>query len=187
MKKEYPPVIALIGKAGSGKTIIAKYLELNYDYVRVSFAETLKDMLREMGLSEAEISGSLKEEPCSLLLDKTPRHAMQTLGTEWGRNLIHEDLWANIWKVRAAQQLSLGHKVVCDDCRYKNELRFINKFHGSEIWKVGRLEIDLPNFPVHISEKSFQSLQPDRILLNHGTPEELQWNIDSLLGKWSAQ
>ena len=92
MTKWTPSVIAITGQAGSGKTTIAKHLELEYNYVRVRFAEVLKDMLLALGLTEEEINGDLKEKPCSLLLGKTPRHAMQTLGIEWGRNLIHPDI-----------------------------------------------------------------------------------------------
>lgn len=181
MKKALPPVIAIMGRAGSGKTTIAKHLELNHGYVRASFAEILKDMLQKLGLSREEIYGLLKEEPCSLLLGHTPRHAMQTLGTEWGRDLIHQDLWANAWKVRAARLLALGHKVVCDDCRYENETKFIRMFHESQIWKVQRLERDLPNLPTHSSEKDFESVQPDRVFLNYATIEDLKGHIDYAL------
>lgn len=181
MKRALPSVIAIMGRAGSGKTTIAKHLELNHGYVRASFAEILKDMLQKLGLSREEIYGSLKEEPCSLLLGKTPRQAMQTLGTEWGRDLIHQDLWANAWKVRTAGLLALGHKVVCDDCRYENEVKFIRTFHGAKIWKAERLEKDLSDLPTHFSEKDFESIQPDRVFLNFSTVEELKGHIDYAL------
>lgn len=186
MKEALPPVIGIVGKADSGKTTIAKHLESNHDYVRVSFAEILKDMLQKLGLSREEIYGSLKEEPCSLLLGKTPRHAMQTLGTEWGRDLIHKDLWANAWKVRTARQLALGHKVVCDDCRFENEARFIRTFHGAKIWKVLRLEKDLPVLEsvaasTHSSELDFECIKFDVLFSNYATVEELRGYIDYTL------
>ncbi len=48
--------------------------------------------------TEDKIEGSLKAKPCSLLAGKTPRHAMQTLGTEWGRNCIGDGFWINLWR-----------------------------------------------------------------------------------------
>ena len=62
--------------------------------------------------SEEEIDGRWKEHPCSLLLNKTPRYAMQTLGTEWGRELIGENIWTHIWKCHVTELLVQGRKVV---------------------------------------------------------------------------
>lgn len=179
MNKPYPSVIAITGRLGSGKTTIAKHLELNHHYVRVRFAEILKDMLRALGLTKEEVDGSLKETPSSLLFDQTPRHAMQTLGTEWGRNLIHQDLWAHAWKVRAAEQLALGHKVVCDDCRFENEEVFVRHFHGAQIWRVLRLEKDTP--AIHPSEKDLAFIQHDASFANYGSVKDLQVMVDTWL------
>jgi hypothetical protein len=49
---------------------------------QVKFAGPLKSMCMALGLTEAHIEGHLKEVPCELLCGQTPRHAMQTLGTE---------------------------------------------------------------------------------------------------------
>lgn len=81
-----PPVIALTGLAGSGKSTASKYLVEKHGYQLVKFAGPLKDMLRAIGFGEDDIEGNGKELSNSLLCDKTPRHAMQTLGTEWGEN-----------------------------------------------------------------------------------------------------
>lgn len=173
-----PPVIALVGQAGSGKTTVAKHLEIHHHYIRVRFAEILKRMLRELGLSENEIDGNLKEKPCSLLLGKTPRHAMQTLGTEWGRDLIHENLWANAWKVKVEEKLALGHKVVCDDCRFVNEVGFVRTFHGAEIWNIQRPQKDLPERMDHSSERELDNILPNRIFKNYTTIKDLQSHVD---------
>ncbi len=176
-----PSVIALTGRAGCGKTTVAKHLVIEHGYVRVRFAGVLKDMLRVLGLTEDEIEGGLKEAPCSALLGITPRHAMQTLGTEWGRDMIHPDLWAHIWKLRVAAQLTLGHKVVCDDCRFANETKFISTFQGAEIWSVRREAQNKTGSDEHISETEIASLHYDRTLYNYTTIEDLHKSIDSIL------
>jgi len=90
------PLIAFIGLSGCGKTTAARYFN-DHGFTRLRFAEPLKRMLRAIGLTDAQLDGDLKEQETNLLCDRTPRHAMQTLGTEWGRNQIDQDFWVNIW------------------------------------------------------------------------------------------
>lgn len=115
-------LIVLTGRARSGKTTVSNYLYREQDFAVVKFAGVLKDMLYTLGLDWDHVEGDLKEQPCELLGGKTPRHAMQTLGTEWGRNMIHEDLWVNAWRQNVAQHLDQNVDVVTDDCRFDNEL-----------------------------------------------------------------
>ena len=49
----------------------------------------------DAGMIRRMIDGDLKEAPTPLFEGRTPRHAMQTLGTEWGRDRIGRDLRAN--------------------------------------------------------------------------------------------
>ena len=86
-------LIAFCGYMGSGKSFAADYLIEKYGYTRVKFAGPLKDMLHTMGLTEEEIEGGDKDKPSDLLCGRTPRWAMQSLGTEWGRECIGENLW----------------------------------------------------------------------------------------------
>ena len=118
-------IIGLTGLAGSGKSTVAKLLE-SYGYDIVKFASPLKNMLRAylvtLGVDgdtiERMIEGDLKEVPSQLLAGRTPRHAMQTLGTEWGRNAMSKTFWVDAWSSTAA-----GHeRIVCDDCRFPNEI-----------------------------------------------------------------
>lgn len=124
-------IIALTGLAGSGKSTAAKHLVEKHGFTLVKFAAPLKDMLRPLGLGDREIEGDLKEVPCALLGGRTPRHAMQTLGTEWGRECMDPDLWIRIALKRAAAELDQGGKVVMDDCRFPNEAEAVLARGGS--------------------------------------------------------
>jgi len=135
--KPAPRVVAFTGLAGSGKSTAARYLE-SKGYTRIRFAGPLKDMMRAVGLSEEQIEGSRKEEPASILYGKTPRHAMQTLGTEWGRNCIHENFWVGLWHDRADRVLESGGRVVVDDCRFPNEAAMVRRLGGRIYRIVGR-------------------------------------------------
>jgi len=137
-----PLVIALTGPAGSGKSTAARHLVSTHGYTLVKFAGPLKAMMRMVGLADREIEGDLKEEPSAVLCGKTPRYAMQTLGTEWGRDIIGPDFWANVWFDMAADVLDQGGRVVCDDCRFDNEAEAARKLGGMVLSLRGRGGID---------------------------------------------
>ena len=119
-------IIAIIGPKESGKSTVASYLVERHDFTRHSFAGPLKTMLRVgMGLSEEQVYGDQKEVPTDLLCGKTPRQAMQLLGSEWGRNLIHSNLWATAWK----NTMPTGN-IVVDDMRFPNEHKIVTDLKG---------------------------------------------------------
>jgi hypothetical protein len=132
-------IIGIAGYAGSGKSTVAELLIREHGFERLKFADGLKDMLRALGLSDGWIEGDLKETPSPLFLGHTPRHAMQTLGTEWGRQCIGEDFWVNYWTMRVKGRLasSMTSKIVVDDVRYPNELAAVQRFSG-RLWWVSR-------------------------------------------------
>ncbi len=130
-------IIALTGYAGSGKSTVAQYLVEKHGYTRIKFAGPLKSMMRALGLGEREIEGDLKEAPCRLLGGKSPRQAMQLLGTEWGRDLIHPELWVNVAMANAAAVLDQGGRVVFDDTRFPNEVAAVRDM-GGKVFRVTR-------------------------------------------------
>lgn len=139
-------LIAFTGPAGSGKSTAADAL-VEVGWTRVKFADPLKDMVRAFyracGIDhppyiEARIEGDLKEEPDPFLRGQTPRWAMQTLGTEWGRNLIAEDIWTEAFIQRAGSLMSRDVDVVVDDCRFENEAEAIARLGGRVVRILGR-------------------------------------------------
>lgn len=139
-------LICFTGPAGCGKSTAADALE-SVGWVRVKFADPLKNMLRafywscglrDEGYIEARIEGDMKEEPDPFLCGRTPRHAMQTLGTEWGRSCISENLWVNAWKEQVGQYLQAGVDVVSDDCRFENEAEMVRRLGGRVVQIIGR-------------------------------------------------
>lgn len=128
-------LIGISGYAGAGKSEAAKILWKKADLedekvVILKFASGLKNMLASLGLTRDEIEGSLKEKPRTLLSGKTPRFAMQTLGTEWGRKIMGEDFWVNLWIEKAHDYLEEGYVVIVDDVRFDNELKAIFNLGG---------------------------------------------------------
>lgn len=169
-----PRVVALTGKAGSGKSTVADYLISRHGYVRVKFAGPLKDMMRAIGLNDNQIEGDQKETPTRLLQGKTPRYAMQTIGTEWGRQTIGENFWTFLWEDAALKILDAGGRVVVDDCRFDNESETVREIGGLviEIWGRGGISGN------HSSEAGCDA---DVVLRNDGTISDLHRRADELL------
>lgn len=156
-------VVGFCGRLGSGKTTAAREL-CKVGFTRVRFAQPLKDMLAALGCSDAELDGEAKEVPSELLCGSTPRHAMQTLGTEWGRALIGDDLWVSAWRARA----SSCALVVVDDVRFPNEVAAIHAL-GGVVVRIERPDA-IGQGAVHTSEE--QPIEPDYILVNSGSIDE---------------
>lgn len=173
-----PPVIALTGLAGSGKSTASKYLVEKHGYQLVKFAGPLKDMLRAIGLSEAQIEGDLKETPCEWLQGATPRHAMQTLGTQWGRDCIGAGLWTELWVRRVNQIIAEGGHVVVDDCRFPNEAAEVRSL-GGVVWRlVGRGGIA----GGHESEAGCGD--EDLVIANDNSPNALFGRVEEALRRY---
>jgi hypothetical protein len=173
-----PPVVGLTGLAGSGKSTAASYLVERHNYTRVRFAGPLKAMMRAVGLSESQIEGADKEKPCRMLAGKTPRHAMQTLGTEWGSNCIGADFWIFLWTDAALKVLDNGGRVVVDDCRFPNEAAAVRRL-GGDIYRLqGRGGIA----GSHVSER--MDFVADCSINNGGEIEDLHDGLMSAMCRW---
>lgn len=126
--REKRVIVGFSGPIGCGKTTAATALE-QIGFTRVRFAGPLKAMMAALGLGTREIDGDRKELSCALLGGKTPRFAMQTLGTEWGRETIHDNIWINAW-CNGVNSLPDGDPVVVDDVRFPNEAQAIHDLGG---------------------------------------------------------
>lgn len=157
-------LIGFCGLAGSGKSTAAQILVEHYGFARQRFADPLKAMLRALGLSEREIDGDLKEKPCARLMGKTPRDAMQSLGTEWGRALIADDLWVELWRKSVQYHLSIGGKIVVDDVRFPNEVAAIRAIGG----KIIRVRRDMRSESLGAHASETQALDVDAAIFNEG-------------------
>ena len=192
-------VVGLSGLAQSGKTTAALYLEKKYAIRRKHIAEPLRAMLAVLlqanGMKSEEITryleGDLKEQviPC---LGVTSRYAQITIGTEWGRKLIGEDLWANTW----GRGIAEGESVMNDSVRFPNEAAAIRELGGVVImikrpgtrpakfkWgKFGEFLFDKFGlmWGVHDSER-IDRIEPDFIIHNDSSVEQLYADLNEAM------
>ena len=151
-------LVGFTGLAGCGKSTAAKYLEQEHNWTRARMADPLKNMLRslyaDMGYSgvdiERRIEGDLKETPDRLTANNTPRQLMQTLGTEWGRKIVHRDFWV---EVAASRILSINGHIVVEDIRFDNEAKVIRALGGRIIRIVRVGHTSAAGDGTHESEK----------------------------------
>lgn len=134
-----------------------------------------------MGSSEEEISdyvyGDLKEEPWWVLAGHSVRRAMQTLGTDWGRDRIDHDLWVLIMVGAIADALQEGDRVVIDDMRMKNEMdMLVEEFNACTI-RVVPVSPDYSDVLYHVSEGNLDFEEFDHIITNDGDLSELQQKV----------
>lgn len=177
-------LIAFMGKARAGKDTAALRLVVKHGYHTVAFARPLKRGLQAMfGWDTRHTDGDLKE-----LVDPqlgcTPRHAMQTLGTEWGRKCIADDLWIKLGLSTAQELLSAGVRgVVITDCRFKNEALAVRKAGGTII-RIHRDVAGASGAP-HPSETELDTLPPeffDWIIYNNDTIADFDAVLDQVMG-----
>ena len=259
-------IIGIAGNAGSGKDTVADHLVKNHGFVKVSLADPLKRICREVfDFSDEQLWGASEERnkpdkrypqrathewerdysvksdgpdalrhhywrckfcgqtgqeragsgppseaargdllsPSCLCL--TPRHALQQLGTEWGR-ACYPYIWVN-YALRAAnkllypgrhrysytQQLGVHHHVshepkgvVIPDVRFKNEVDAINAAFGN-VWKITR---PIPRLEgaagQHQSETELDGIDPKlfhAFIENSSTLEKLYQSVEFCLEK----
>jgi hypothetical protein len=169
---QQPKAIGIAGPARVGKDTAALWF-VAHGYVKLSFAEPLKRGLAAMlGLTLDHLEGDLKE--CVLEpYGRSPRYMMQTIGTEWGRELINEDVWlmraSEIVAELKAETDCIGP--VISDVRFENEAKWVRDQGGVVVHLSGRL--DLPDVEAHESEAGVEWQAGDATVVNDGSIAEL--------------
>lgn len=177
-------LIGLTGPAGCGKTTIANYMHEEHGFYHLAFATPIKEALTAMlGISVDRLDDHrYKDLPLVPAIGKSPRELMQTLGTEWGRNMINPDLWGVLLqsKINFNSQIAPNQPIVISDVRFENEADRIRN-QGGKIWHITR-----PNNPhnigkTHASEQPIKLFPDDIEIVNWAEIDELKTIVDLLL------
>ena len=183
-------IIGLTGAAGSGKDTIADYLVEHHDFHKISFAEPLRRGLQAMfGIPMHMLQDrAIKHLPLNVLGGKSIREVMNTLGTEWGRENVADDIWLTTAGMKLTQlraQASLGHNnvkgIVISDVRFYNERDWLEA-QGGVVWHVRR-----PGNPYalppesHVSQQGLAIGLEDSVITNDGDIEFLHKRVLGIL------
>jgi hypothetical protein len=139
-------IIGITGRKRSGKDTVGEYLVKNHGFIRVAFADALKEACKIIfGLSDEQVYGDQLKEVIDEYWQHSPREILQKVGSELFRDElpfvcqhIDNDIWIRSVERQIENLQKLGHRrFVVTDVRFDNELDFI-KIKGGKIWKVTR-------------------------------------------------
>jgi len=165
-----PKLIGITGKAGAGKDTLADYLVDAYEAQKYNFALPLKQALNAMfGWTMPQWDDREWKERVIPWLGKSPRQLAQTIGTEWGRELVHPELWVLLAEQRYIAHLdshSNAPPFVIPDVRFDNEAIMIRQ-NGGIVVEVVRP--DVKAVAAHKSENGVQAALIDIRVVNSGS------------------
>ena len=176
-------IIGLSGFARSGKDTVADILVENHGFVKMSFADPMRDaLLRLNPLIQLRNGPSLPlaqalrvytwDELKSVSTDI--RGLLQRMGSEVGREMFGENLWVDY----AIAHLPENTDVVFSDVRYKNEAKAILALKG-RVWRIEREGIGAAN--EHASENDLNNFPFELTIDNNFPVEQLALTIDTAL------
>jgi hypothetical protein len=174
-------VIGLHGLPQSGKDTIADHLCEDHGFARIAFAGPIKDMLiAGFGLTREDF-GWRKKEFTNQRIGMSPRRLMQTLGTEWARAYIDDDIWIRVASERVEQMKRYAKGIVVTDVRFENEAAWVRK-QGGTIWHVIRSGAPKSAHHDHSSNTTIALHPPrDQGIYNGASIRELHGVVDDCL------
>lgn len=170
-------IVGISGYARSGKNEAATAL-VGLGFKQVAFADTLREFLLALNpmvglrLGAIRVSDVIAEYGWdgykSSPYGKEMRELMQRLGTDCGREMIHDRVW-----IDAAFNKG-GRDMVIPDVRFPNEARAIHE-HNGIVLRIERPGVGPANS--HPSETALDDWKFDAVIKNNSTIGELHRRV----------
>jgi dephospho-CoA kinase len=182
-------IILVSGKKFTGKDTVANYLCNKYGYVKMSFADDLKqkavEVARLFGAS-VELEDFYNQDKKNDLVDFpfndgtcTIRKYLQNFGTEFVRNTISADYW--VLKVADSIANSEHAKFVIPDIRFPNEIETLKEIFKDETVNIIRVERVTGFNDTHASETSLDIYKFENTIFNDRTLNDLYETVDDYI------
>jgi hypothetical protein len=180
-----PIVIGIAGRARTGKTTAARYLEEVHGFACFAFADPLKRIARTLmpHWHAWHLEGGGKEIP-DPRTGVVPRVLLQEIGA--GGRRAHEGLWllAAAQDLAALQDREVRRPAVWSDVRYPNEAEWIRGLGGTVLHLV---RTSAPRVRDHESESGLEPCPADIVYRNDGDLESLYAALDGVVELAVAQ
>lgn len=144
--------------------------------MKAAFADPIYEAVSAItGLDVDELRDRSRKENTLGWISCSPRKLLQTLGTEWGRDMIHPEIWI-MSTMRRIEGLT---DVVITDVRFNNEAEAILA-RGGAIWRItGRASALGDTQAGHSSEAGVAEKYIDATIANEGSIDDLSSAVDS--------
>jgi hypothetical protein len=210
-------LVGISGQAGSGKDTVADHLCEKHGFTKVGLADPLKRICKDVfNFTGEQLWGPSENRnavdrrfPRHDVVSRTrvgdvyltPRYALQTLGTQWGRD-CYPDVWLD-YAIQVAKQLQQGlcdyspslgltyrggpyrpKNTVISDVRFRNEVEGVKKA-GGHVFRIVRPGADgVVGVARHASEMEQKDI-PDAlfngVIYNNGTLDLLYLAIEHVI------
>lgn len=198
-------IVGLVGEPETGKDTIADFAIEDFGARRIAFA----DPIRECALAiDPIVAIQGTADPSQIVVMRVSdvvssvgwreakqmpevRRLLQRIGTEMGREIIHDDLWINLGFRRmlsyyngSGQELD---KFIFTDVRFPNEADKLREMAESMNGSFTLIRIARPGFGVvnnHASENSYDEIGTHTVLNNDGDLSDLRANASIVL-EWA--
>ena len=193
-------IIGICGLIGSGKDTVASHLINNHNFVKISFADKLKDAVasmfdwdRNMLEGQTAESRNWREKPDEFWTneigkDITPRLVLQRFGTECMRQGLYDGIWVSMAKKKILDNPNTNW--IIPDVRFPNEVKMIKEIYGS-VWRVTRgkdpqwfqhfKEEGVEPKSIHPSEYAWANTDFDYFIENNSTIDSLNKSVDDVI------
>ena len=193
-------IIGMCGLIGTGKDTVADILVNNYNFIKVSFADKLKDGVatvfswdREMLEGTTDESRTWREQKDEFWSRETnehitPRLVLQMFGTDCMRNGFYNGIWVSIVKQQIIN--NPNKNFVIPYVRFTNEAKMIKEVNG-EVWRICRgpdpqwfisyVKDNIVPTDVHESEWQWAKLDFDCVIHNNDTIIDLKNQVSDHL------
>lgn len=130
-------IFGISGEKFSGKdtvanAIVARYAREGRKAELIRFAEPLKQSLCTLfGWDRSQLESHEFKETPEPITGKTPRYIMQAMGTEFGRELLHDQIWIRLAAAQVERCIAEGIVPVLSDVRFENEAEMVRSMGGT--------------------------------------------------------
>lgn len=191
VRNDKPLIIGMCGNAGTGKDSATNLLIHHHAFrcTHLAFADPIREIGKIFGFTMKQMTDRTLKEQEDEFWKFSPRYFMQKVGTEMFRDVLRDDVWIELAKLRISKLMEpyevetgfpkgkIGTRriIFITDVRFPNEAEAI-KSMGGYIVKVSREGFNKTGEDLHPSERFISQIPADLVVENKAkNADEWSW------------